>query len=272
MRCTSQLLKEQREWDYFQNDLLTAVRVANDFRTECELRVKSIGEENQLLKRKTDDLATEVERLKTKKSASSPVKIGSSEVCDVRTRLDPLPLRSPVEREPLTSRTPRTPNHQTVSVKSLVQNMESNLIGARQGPRAVSSATKVTGIRRRDDNIVRSESNSSLDSTDKLLDFDKSLDDEPSVPGDGLKPILNMKQRNSLSADGRSERKDSSAVFDPLGSLAKGKGSKRNALLKFCQEKTLGYSVSGSVTDRWTKAVDTSTWDKRGKGASLKLW
>ena len=221
--------------------MLTAVRVANEFRTECELRTKSTLEENQLFKRKNDDLTLELDRLKAKK-ASSPQKPVLTIESDTRPRIDPLPLlRSPAEREPLTPKTPRTPNQQ-VSVRSIIQNLESN--GPRQPSRPVSSPTnRSTGIRRRDDNIVRSESNSSLDSADhRVLDFgEKYLDDEPSMPGDGLKPILSMKQRNSLTSDSRSERKD---VHDALGSLTKGKGSKRNALLKFCQDKTIGYSVS----------------------------
>ncbi|GAV03448.1 hypothetical protein RvY_13870-2 [Ramazzottius varieornatus] len=239
-----QYLQEQKQWRFFQDDLLTAVRVANDFRTECELRTKSTLEENQLLKRKNDDLTVELERLKAKKAASPPKPLLTID-SESRPRLDPLPLlRSPAEREALTPKTPRTPNQQ-VSVRSIIQNLESNG-QPRQPyrPQASSPVNKSSGIRRRDDNIVRSESNSSLDSADhRLLDFaDKYVDDEPSMPGDGLKPILSTKsQRNSLTGE-RSERKD---VHDALGSLTKGKGSKRNALLKFCQDKTIGYSVSG---------------------------
>ncbi|OWA50518.1 Cytospin-B [Hypsibius exemplaris] len=241
----SEYSQEQHEWTHFQTDLLTAVRVANEFRTECEMKTKTVSEENQALKRKTDDLSGELERLKMRKAATPPkivVPVTASvdpEVRPIRTSsaTEPVPLqRSPAERDALAPRASRsTPNHQ-VSVKSIIQNLESN---GRQTGRLASVAGKLTGIRRRDENIVRSESNSSLDSTDKMLDLDRyMIDDEPSMPGDGLKPILNIKQRNSLS--GSVESKGS--LHESLGSLAKGKGSKRNALLKFCQEKTLGYS------------------------------
>ena len=154
-------------------------------------------------------------------------------------------------------------------MKSIIQNLESN---GRQTGRALAAVGKITGIRRRDENIVRSESNSSLDSTlDRtatLLDLDRymTMDDEPSMPGSGgggeggLKPILSVKQHQrhgSLTGGATTatalvtlEGATSSgavagkgSLHESLGSLAKGKGSKRNALLKFCQEKTLGYSV-----------------------------
>ncbi|XP_055328423.1 cytospin-A-like [Paramacrobiotus metropolitanus] len=232
--------QEQRDWSHFQDDLLTAVRVANDFRTECELKAKTVMEENQQLRRKIDDLSNELKRLKTAKSSTpaSPLK-STDQGHEIRSRIDLISqLRSPSDKDPTIATKPlRTPPNQSVSVKSLVQNMESNLIGsaARSIPRFAVVA-KAVGIRKRDENIARSESNSSLDSTDKVLDFDKNLDDEPSMPGDGLKPIISSK-RNSIVAEGKSDFK-----ADPLSSLVKGKGSKRNALLKFCQEKTLGYS------------------------------
>ena len=47
-----------------------------------------------------------------------------------------------------------------------------------------------------------------------------------------------------VSFDSEMERKDSSGK-DPLSTLAKQMGgSKRNALLKWCQQKTISYSVS----------------------------
>ena len=54
-----------------------------------------------------------------------------------------------------------------------------------------------------------------------------------------------------------SERKESSK--DPLSGLAKSfKGSKRNALLKWCQQKTITYSVSYSRghTHDWSANLD----------------
>jgi hypothetical protein len=102
---------EQRDWTHFQNDLLTAVRVANDFRTECELKTKAVFEENQALKRKTEDLSGELERLKTRKAATPP-KITLPIETEVRPRVDSLALRSPAEREPVIPRTSRTTPNQ----------------------------------------------------------------------------------------------------------------------------------------------------------------
>jgi hypothetical protein len=114
-----QYSSEQADWTHFQNDLLTAVRVANDFRLECELKTKSIMEENQVLKRRTDDLTAELEKIKPRKASVAPLtKIilpitGETEAA--RSRLDTLPLRSLSEREAAsrTSRTSTTPHQVT---------------------------------------------------------------------------------------------------------------------------------------------------------------
>jgi len=63
---TCELLKAQKEefakqvleWDQFQSDLLTTVRVANDFKTEAQAQLEKTQQENSLLKHK----ATMLER------------------------------------------------------------------------------------------------------------------------------------------------------------------------------------------------------------------
>lgn len=208
-----------------------AVRIANDFKTEFEMKVAALQEENCVLKRKCDDLSSEMDHVRSKKSLvpskpSSTESVTPMDYMDYtyRTRIDPV------------IRLSRSSSNQ-LSIKSLIQNMENTIRQANRSP-----TSKLTAIRRRDENIVRSDSNLSLESTENKLDFDKYLnDDEPSVSGDGFKSIT-LKSRSSSICDMRSERKDS-LTHDPLGILAKGKGSKRNALLKWVQDKTSRYSV-----------------------------
>lgn len=54
------------EWEKFQNDLLTSVRVANDFKTEAQQDLQRMILENKSLREKERQLKSEIEKLKGK--------------------------------------------------------------------------------------------------------------------------------------------------------------------------------------------------------------
>lgn len=56
------------EWEKFQNDLLTSVRVANDFKTEAQQDLQRMILENKSLREKERQLKSELEKLKGKNS------------------------------------------------------------------------------------------------------------------------------------------------------------------------------------------------------------
>ena len=50
------------EWEQFQKDLLTSVRVANDFKTEAQKNLEKMEQENQMLKERLRQLDADLER------------------------------------------------------------------------------------------------------------------------------------------------------------------------------------------------------------------
>lgn len=56
------------EWEQFQKDLLTSVRVANDFKTEAQRSHEKLEQENQMLKERLRQLDTDLEKARGKGS------------------------------------------------------------------------------------------------------------------------------------------------------------------------------------------------------------
>ncbi|CAG2056324.1 unnamed protein product, partial [Timema podura] len=63
-------LFQNADWIQFQTDLLTTVRVANDFKTEVQLELERINTENKFLKLRVNELESEVDKLKAHKTSS----------------------------------------------------------------------------------------------------------------------------------------------------------------------------------------------------------
>lgn len=58
------LLYQVEEWEQFQNDLLTTVKVANDFKTEVQHDLQKLEQENQTLKERNKQLSVDLEKAK----------------------------------------------------------------------------------------------------------------------------------------------------------------------------------------------------------------
>lgn len=66
------------EWEKFQNDLLTSVRVANDFKTEAQQDLQRMILENKSLRERERQLKGELEKLKGKDSSEVSYDTGLS--------------------------------------------------------------------------------------------------------------------------------------------------------------------------------------------------
>lgn len=58
------VLLQNAEWEKFQSDLLTSVRVANDFKTEAQQKLEQIIIENKTFRERERQLQAELEKLK----------------------------------------------------------------------------------------------------------------------------------------------------------------------------------------------------------------
>ncbi|CAH2013659.1 unnamed protein product [Acanthoscelides obtectus] len=245
--------EENEEWEKFQSDLLTSVRVANDFKTEAQQELQRMIMENKTYRERERQLRAEIEKLKVESVPLRPTSFPSEDV--TLRRKNNIVLSRQNSRQ---------------SVKSLIESIESQ----------AKPVTK-TGL---GTVVSRSSSNSSLNSltsdvrsptgmlvlptpTESPL---KSPPDWNDVNTIGQTKSLKEQQTNKLNRDWSSVDKhevkiktddnyreallqkgmdfsrrnsysDLSERKDPLNGLVKNGGSKRNALLKWCQSKTVGY-------------------------------
>ncbi|XP_063988837.1 cytospin-A-like isoform X3 [Diachasmimorpha longicaudata] len=250
---------ESAEWEQFQNDLLMTVRVANDFKTEAQLELERVVMENKTLRDRLRALEGQVEKL-NKANQKNP------------TPPPPRPVSAPTEtqqsvltsvQQEMAARRKANISRQDsrLSVKCLIESIENATKQAKAGPGSRSSSTSsLNSIGTNDilslkaplrdqqqiNNLICSANptnNNKQQSTGNrkltLSESQKSSGPVSLSPGELLdSAALNAKaidfvRRNSVTD--LSERKD------PLCGLVKNGGSKRNALLKWCQNKTVGY-------------------------------
>lgn len=277
---------ETDEWSKFQADLLTTVRVANDFKTEAQHDVERLVAENKQLIEKNTTLSAEIETLKSKPITASPTSFSKSSL--TFTTSDS--VLSNVEkdlnaqsRRQLTSGKRNDRGANQLSVRSLIESIE-NATKHAKGPssscsssssslNSIASDSRITAnsillgnnndifikpsIRSTVDGITkdaktynRLPKNSSSDcitistSNNGPLPTDHTNVSNTKVDGDSIKALSNHPVSilaGKLDPIRRNSYGDISEKKDPLSSLVKGGGSKRNALLKWCQNKTLGY-------------------------------
>ncbi|XP_018915212.1 cytospin-A isoform X2 [Bemisia tabaci] len=208
---------EISEWEQFQADLLMTVRVANDMKTEAQVELERLVNENKQLRDKNHQLDIQVDKLKAvEKPTTLPLRSDSTTSVLTTVMNHEISRRSKISRQ-----------DSRLSVKSLIESIENATKQAKTGPGG-----------------SRSSSTSSLSSL-------TSGGGQPTTPTSPLleapmskTPLRDHTQLNNKQSSGRKsvitnalsgERKD------PLSVLVKNGGSKRNALLKWCQNKTAGY-------------------------------
>ncbi|XP_077509192.1 sperm antigen with calponin homology and coiled-coil domains split discs isoform X1 [Amblyomma americanum] len=273
----SQHLLEKEEWKRFEADLLTTVRVANDFKTEAQQEVERLQCDNQQLQEKVEALEAQLAKLKSKQELSPKTHASSSDGAADGTPQDGAALSTPPRScggssRPLSKWSDLRPSSSSSSaqhsVRSLIESIE-NATKQAKGPSSRSSSTSSL-------NSLASDSRSAVAAANALLlgnasdILSKSTFKVPEKVRLSSRPSPQQpSQRSDAGGDSAAEapirtepdkthpvsilahklepiRRNSYSDLsfekkDPLASLVKGGGSKRNALLKWCQNKTMGY-------------------------------
>ncbi|XP_034033669.1 cytospin-B isoform X2 [Thalassophryne amazonica] len=259
---TRQMKEEKEEWRRFQADLQTAVVVANDIKVEAQQEIRSLR--RQLLEEqdRSAKLTSELEALQGVRSQGNEVKVSVSDSdtsrhwCGV-SLIQTTPTDASVDAA---SGPGATVKSLIKSFDNVEQNGPSHTVQIHLSPRSPLSgipvrtapAAAVSPIQRHSHIKPLSKSLEKRISREFPHHHDKLL-----VGGEDLKPNSLMRKSPSLESViktpaslsshtsfsyNRANSKLSVERKDPLAALAQEYGgSKRNALLKWCQKKTEGY-------------------------------
>ncbi|XP_047564199.1 cytospin-B isoform X2 [Lutra lutra] len=261
---TKQIKEETEEWRRFQADLQTAVVVANDIKYEAQQELRAV--KRRLLEEEEKNARLQKE-LGDMQSHGRPVNEES----------EPPGIEAPGRWHGVyVSRTSPTPSESATTVKSLIKSFDlgrpggtGQNISVHKAPRSPLSgipvrtppAAAVSPMQRHSTyNSVRPASKGvtqrldlpDLPLSDLLkgrgedLKPDPYLRKSPSLESLSRPPSLGFGNTRLLSASTgglKPQSKLSVERRDPLAALAREYGgSKRNALLKWCQKKTEGYA------------------------------
>ncbi|XP_038650021.1 cytospin-A isoform X6 [Scyliorhinus canicula] len=264
------LREESAEWRQFQADLQTAVVIANDIKSEAQEEISDLRRRLQESIEKTEKLAKELEEVKTRKqdeergrmynymnaverdlAALRQVVPNTAAAAIPRSPLSPSPLKtppaaavSPMQRhsisgpisapKTLSALTDKRPSYTEISVPAdhLLRSSSANRSPASlQRVQTIDPAKSMSVSRRSSEEIKRDLTVTDGSSPASLMGIGTTspqLSLSSSSPTASVTPTARSRLRE--------ERKD------PLSALAREYGgSKRNALLKWCQKKTEGY-------------------------------
>ncbi|KAK6636435.1 hypothetical protein RUM43_010096 [Polyplax serrata] len=248
-------IEKNEEWEQFQSDLLMTVRVANDLKTEAQTQSELLIAENKELKERITNLEAQIDKLKVKIPSPTPTTLTDTSASVLNS----------VQQDLANRRTKQGISRQDsrLSVKSLIESIENATKQAKAGPGSRSSSTSSlssitsdvrctvptitssisTGTQGRyysDSEIVKTSqannktpNNQNSNSRNIILTDCQQYKTEITPVSILSNKSVDYTRRNSYSDIG--ERKD------PLSALVRNGGSKRNALLKWCQNKMLGY-------------------------------
>ncbi|XP_042146836.1 cytospin-A isoform X3 [Ixodes scapularis] len=272
----SKHLLETEEWKQFEVDLLTTVRVANDFKTESQQDVERLQCDNQQLQEKLEALEAQLAKLKQQNrqqelSPKAPLPDRGEEGAPPEaTPHGASPLRKPLGSRWGDLRPSSSSSSAQHSVRSLIESIE-NATKQAKGPSSRSSSTSSLNSLASDS---RSAAASALLAGNTADIFAKPCLKAEKARLQSRQSQQPQQQQQQQRADGTAEattaetaprgeaekplpmsilshklepiRRNSYSDLvlekkDPLAFLVKGGGSKRNALLKWCQNKTLGY-------------------------------
>ncbi|CAH0595213.1 unnamed protein product [Chrysodeixis includens] len=209
--------RDETEWKQFQSDLLMTVRVANDFKTEAQRELERLVSENKVARDRIRLLEDQMHSLKaipprSEETPPPPPLLTSASLQDIMATAASHRRTKGVSRQ-----------DSRLSVKSLIESIENAAKAAKQSPASTpvgewpqQTTTCVTTTTSTIKNGIADNSSA----TNGVTSYCK-----PPARGNRASPAAN------------GERKD------PLNALqVKNGGSKRNALLKWCQQKTIGYN------------------------------
>ncbi|XP_047998917.1 cytospin-A-like isoform X4 [Leguminivora glycinivorella] len=244
--------RDEAEWKQFQSDLLMTVRVANDFKTEAQRELERLVSDNKAARDRIRALEDQIHSLKampprTEEPPPPPPLLTSASLQDIMATAASHRRTKGVSRQ-----------DSRLSVKSLIESIENAAKAAKQSPATTPvtewptvppppAATPTNPIKNGLSEPVAPPTNginnyakppaprATRPSPVSTEGAAANIPDEQRALSLQQKAIESFVRRNSLGDI--CERKD------PLNALqVKNGGSKRNALLKWCQQKTAGYS------------------------------
>ncbi|XP_068600872.1 cytospin-B [Brachionichthys hirsutus] len=250
-----QMKDDKEEWRRFQADLQTAVVVANDIKVEAQQELRALRRQLQEEQGRSAKLCTDLEALQGVRSQSDEARTSDSDSgrhwCGISTMpTPPTDAAGDANSEP------------GATVKSLIksfdtvgQNGPGHTVQMLPSPRSPLSGIPVRS--------APAAAVSPIQRQSYIKPLSKTLErrfnhgeifhqyDKLSGSGEDLKPSSLMRKSPSLESvlktsssfsHSRGSSKLSVERKDPLAALAREfGGSKRNALLKWCQKKTEGY-------------------------------
>ncbi|XP_020341084.1 cytospin-B isoform X1 [Oncorhynchus kisutch] len=271
---SKQMKDETEEWRRFQADLQTAVVVANDIKVEAQQEIRSLRRRLQEEQGRSAKLSSDLELQKGVKSLhddsesfsdadGSPHWCGISMTQTTQTQSTSSPINT-------NGNAASSPSEPGATVKSLIKSFDTavqngpgpgHTVQMHSSPRSPLSGIPVrTAPAAAVSPIQRQSSIKPLSKTlEKRINHGEfSHSDKYGGSGDELKPSSLMRKSPSLESvikspatfssrsHSMSYNKNNSKLSverkDPLAALAREYGgSKRNALLKWCQKKTEGY-------------------------------
>ncbi|XP_071185948.1 cytospin-B-like isoform X1 [Salvelinus alpinus] len=271
---SKQMKDETEEWRRFQADLQTAVVVANDIKVEAQQEIRSLRRRLQEEQGRSAKLSSDLEQQKGVKSLRDDTESfsdadGSPHWCGISMTqtTQTQSTSSPINTNGNAASSPSEPG---ATVKSLIKSFDTavqngpgpgHTVQMHSSPRSPLSGIPVrTAPAAAVSPIQRHSSIKPLSKTlEKRINHgDFSHSDKYGGSGDELKPSSLMRKSPSLESvikspatfssrsHSMSYNKNNSKLSverkDPLAALAREYGgSKRNALLKWCQKKTEGY-------------------------------
>ncbi|XP_074528067.1 cytospin-B isoform X2 [Halichoeres trimaculatus] len=256
-----QIKEEKEEWRRFQADLQTAVVVANDIKVEAQQELRTLRRQLQEEQDRSAKLSTDLESLQGVRSQSDEVRASDSDISRHWCGIPMIPT-------PPTDASGDTDSEPGATVKSLIKSFDTGQNGPAHTVQMHSSqrsplsgipvrtapAAAVSPIQRQ--TFIKPLSKS----LEKRINHGEFLHQFEKLSGcsEDLKPTSLMRKSPSLESViktpssfssraapfsySRENSKLSVERKDPLAALAREYGgSKRNALLKWCQKKTEGY-------------------------------
>nr|XP_040038116.1 cytospin-B isoform X2 [Gasterosteus aculeatus aculeatus] len=255
-----QIKDEKEEWRRFQADLQTAVVVANDIKVEAQQELRMLRRQLQEEQDRSAKLSTDLEALQGVRSHGNEVMVSDtysqwSGTC--MTPTTPSDASGDADSEP-----GATVKSLIKSFDTVVQNGPALTVQMHSSPRsplsgipvrsapaaAVSPVQRHTNIKPLSKSLEKRIHHGEFPLRhEKLSGFGDNLKPNslmrksPSLES-VIKPLASLRSRTASFSCNRGNSKLSVERKDPLAALAREYGgSKRNALLKWCQKKTEGY-------------------------------
>ncbi|XP_015241330.1 PREDICTED: cytospin-B [Cyprinodon variegatus] len=264
LKVLNRQMKEERdEWRRFQADLQTAVVVANDIKVEAQQELRSLRRQLQEEQDRSTKLSADLQAMQGVRSQGDEGRVLDSSSSSQWCSTSMIPSTAADASEDASSEPGATVKSLIKSFDTVGQNGPSHAV---QAPSSLRSPLSGIPVRSAPAAAVSPiQRHSYIKPLSKMLekrinrgDFSNPRDKLSSF-GEDLKPNSLMRKSPSLESVikspvsfssrtassfsyGRGSSKLSVERTDPLAALAREYGgSKRNALLKWCQKKTEGY-------------------------------